>query len=120
MLTHNRDDLRHRSVQGPYALVVGPRHYRFLATFQSGYPLVRQVERLIEGPLLQSDLLEGGILVSTRGGAAEPVLGADFGVGYEHHTTKQVHLFVAESFTFRVLDPTAFIPLKLEGVQHET
>ena len=108
-------DLRHRGVQGPYALVVGPRPFRFLATFQSGYPLVRQVERLIEGPLVQSDLLEGGILVSTRGGDAELTLGADFAVGYEHHTTKQVHLFVSESLTFRVLDPTAFVPLKLEG-----
>ena len=37
--------------------------------------------------------------------------------GYEHHTTKQVHLFVGESFTFRVLDPTAFVPLELEGVR---
>jgi uncharacterized linocin/CFP29 family protein len=106
-------DLRHRGVQGPYALVVGSKAFRFLATLQGGYPLLRQVERLVDGPLLQSEMVDGGILVSTRGGDAELTLGADFGVGYEHHDTKKLHLFVGESFTFRVLDPTAFVPLRL-------
>lgn len=108
-------DLRHRGVEGPYALVVGSRPFRFLATLQGGYPLLRQVERLVDGPLLQSELLDGALLVSTRGGDAELVLGADFGVGYEHHTTREIQLFVAESFTFRVLDPTAFVPLRVAG-----
>jgi uncharacterized linocin/CFP29 family protein len=107
-------DLRHRGVQGPYVLVVGSRPFRFLSTLQGGYPLQRQVERLVEGPLLQSELLDGGLVASTRGGDAELVLGADFGVGYEHHTTGEVQLFVTESFTFRVLDPTAFVPLQIE------
>jgi uncharacterized linocin/CFP29 family protein len=106
-------DLRHRGVQGPYALVVGARPFRFLATLQGGYPLLRQVERVVGGPLLQSEMLDGGLVVSTRGGDAELVLGADFAVGYEHHTTREAHLFVSESFTFRVLDPDAYVPLQL-------
>lgn len=107
-------DLRHRGVQGPYVLVVGSEPFRFISTLQGGYPLQRQVERVIEGPLVQSELLEGALLASTRGGDAELVLGADFAVGYEHHTPREVQLFVTESFTFRVLDPTAFVPLRLQ------
>jgi uncharacterized linocin/CFP29 family protein len=105
-------DLQHRGVQGPYALVVGPRLFRFLATLQGGYPLLRQAERLLGGPVLQSELLETGLVASLRGGDAELVLGSDFAVGYEHHSTRELHLFIGESFTFRVLDPTAFVTLR--------
>jgi uncharacterized linocin/CFP29 family protein len=102
-------ELQRAGVEGPYALVVGAAVFRFLATCQAGYPLLRQVERLTQGPVLQSDLLEGAVLVSTRGGDAELSLGSDFAVGYEHHTTKDVHLYIGESFTFRVLDRTAIV-----------
>lgn len=105
-------DLQHRGVQGPYTIVVGARLFRFLATFQAGYPLLRQVERLLGGPVLQSELLATGLVASLRGGDAELVLGGDLAVGYEHHDTRELHLFVGESFTFRVLDPTAFVPLR--------
>jgi len=110
-------DLQRRGVEGPYALVVGARPFRFLATCQAGYPLLRQVERLIEGPVLQSDLLDAGVLVSTRGGDAELTLGADLAVGYEHHTPREVHLFITESFTFRVLDRTALVPFRPAGAE---
>lgn len=105
-------DLQHRGVQGPYAIVVGERLFRFLATVQAGYPLLRQVERLLGGPVFRSELLETGLVASLRGGDAELVLGGDFAVGYEHHTTRELHLFVGESFTFRVLDKTAFVALR--------
>jgi uncharacterized linocin/CFP29 family protein len=108
-------DLHRRGVKGPYALVVGASPFRFLATCQAGYPLLRQVERLTEGPVLQSDLLDAGLLVSTRGGDAEITLGVDLAVGYEHHTTREVHLFITESFTFQVLDRTALVPFRLRG-----
>jgi len=106
-------ELHRRGVKGPYALVVGAGPFRFLATCQAGYPLMRQVERLTEGPVLQSDLIEAGVLVSTRGGDAELTLGADLAVGYEHHTTREVHLFIMESFTFRVLERAAIVPFRL-------
>jgi uncharacterized linocin/CFP29 family protein len=106
-------DLQRGGVEGPYALVLGASPFRFLATCQAGYPLLRQVERLIGGPVLQSDLLEAGVVVSTRGGDSELSLGSDFAVGYEHHTTREVHLFIGESFTFRVLDRAAGVPFQL-------
>jgi uncharacterized linocin/CFP29 family protein len=106
--------LQRAGVEGPYALVVGAEPFRFLATCQAGYPLMRQVERLIRGPVLQSDLVEAGALVSTRGGDAELSLGMDFGVGYEHRTEREIHLFIGESFTFRVLDGDALVRFKLK------
>jgi uncharacterized linocin/CFP29 family protein len=107
--------LQRASVQGPYVLVLGPQPFRFLATCQSGYPLLRQVERLLGGPVLHSDILEGGWLTSTRGGDSELAIGQDFAVGYEHHEARTLHLFVTESLTYRVLDPTAFVPFALKG-----
>lgn len=103
--------LQRASVEGPYALVLGPAAYRFLASAPMGYPLLKQVRRLIEGPVLESDLVSGGLLVSTRGGDFELTLGQDFSIGYETHDPKVVRLFIAESFTFRVLGPEAIVRL---------
>lgn len=106
--------LQRASVEGPYALVLGAAPYRFLASSPMGYPMLKQVSRLIDGPVLESDLLSGGLLVSTRGGDFELTLGQDFSIGYETHDPKVVRMFIAESFTFRVLGPEAVVRLALE------
>lgn len=103
--------LRRVGVEGPYALVLGADAYRFLASSPTGYPLLKQTESLIEGAVIETDLLSGGLLVSRRGGDFELTLGQDFAIGYETHDPKVVRLFITESFTFRVLGPEAVVKL---------
>jgi uncharacterized linocin/CFP29 family protein len=38
-------------------------------------------------------------------------LGQDFCIGYESTVEDKVRLFMAESFTFRVIEPAAVVPL---------
>lgn len=105
--------LRDASVEGPYALVLGRDAYTKLeGGSAAGYPPLRRVEKFLDGPVLYSPVLAGGVLVSTRGGDFELTLGQDFALGYEAHDAREVRLFLTESFTFRVLEPAAVVPLK--------
>lgn len=98
-------------VSGPYALVLDPETYRLLASDVGGYPARQRVEKLIEGPILQSQELEGGLLVSLRGGDFQMDVGQDVAVGYAAHTTERVHLFLLETLTFRVVEADAAVRL---------
>lgn len=99
--------LQRASVDGPYALVLGSKLFRFVASATAGYPLIRRVSSLVGGKVLESELVEGGLLVSLRGGDFELILGQDFSVGYEAHDARTVRVYVTESFTFRILEPAA-------------
>lgn len=99
-------------VGGPYALVLGSKAFRKLSGDVSVYPLRQRVAKLIEGPLLHSPVLDGGFLLSLRGGDFELTVGQDIAIGYDHHDTRSVHLYLTESFTFRVLGPEAVIELR--------
>jgi uncharacterized linocin/CFP29 family protein len=99
-------------VGGPYALVLGSKAFRKLSGDVSVYPLRQRVAKLIEGPILHSPVLEGGFLLSLRGGDFELTVGQDIAIGYQHHDTRSVHLYLTESFTFRVLGPEAVIELR--------
>lgn len=103
--------LRRSSVGGPFALIVGMETFLFLASAPTGYPLLERVGSLIEGPVLESDLFEGGLLVSLRGNDFCLTLGQDFSVGYETHDSRRIRLFITESFTFRTHEPRAVIRL---------
>jgi len=104
--------LRDAGVEGPYAFVLGAEPFRRLASLNSGYPPLRQVQRLIEGPVVYSAACDGGLLVSMRGGDLELTLGHDFSIGYEAQDGKSARLFLSESFTFRIIDDSAFIPFQ--------
>ena len=56
--------------------------------------------------------LEGALLLSVRGGDFELTVGQDLSIGYAYHEKHKVELFLTESFTFRVLEPTAAVPLR--------
>jgi uncharacterized linocin/CFP29 family protein len=104
--------LQDAGVEGPYALVAGPEAFRALASAAPEYPLTRQVERLIEGRIVYSRVVDGAALVSTRGGDLELTLGQDLCIGYHSHDTESVWLYLTESFTFRVLDPSIVVRLE--------
>jgi uncharacterized linocin/CFP29 family protein len=101
-----------RSVEGPYSFVVGPKLWSRLSAHYQGYPLKMQAENILGGSVVLSPYLvdshaEEAFLVSTRGGDLELVLGQDLAIGYESHSSSSVRLYFTESFTFRILEPSA-------------
>ena len=48
-------------------------------------------------------------MISQRWGDLELILGKDRSTGYEKHGQTSVTLYIAESFTFRILEPAAVI-----------
>ncbi len=103
-----------RSMEGPYSFVVGPKLWSKLSAHYQGYPVKMQAENLLGGTVVLSPYLTGehgaeAFLVSTRGGDLELILGQDLAIGYESHTPKKVKLYFTESFTFRILEPSAVI-----------
>lgn len=109
--------MRYADVAGPYALALGAALYQWLdAGSEHGYPIRKRIEKQVEGPIVLAPYLEGGVLISRRGGDAELVLGQDISIGYEGHDEGKVRLYLTESFTFRVLSPEALVVLRNEGV----
>jgi uncharacterized linocin/CFP29 family protein len=109
--------LRMASVDGPYAIALGPRCYTGLTeTRDAGYPVIEHVRRLIEGPIVWAPAADGAVLLSLRGGDFQLTVGQDFSLGYLDHTANSVRLYVQESFTFRVNTPEAAVPLRYEEV----
>ena len=103
--------LRKTSVEGPYALVVGPELWVALSGHVRGYPLSQYLETMLGGQVIVSPFIEEAYLLSTRGGDLEMTLGGDIAIGYASHDTEKVALFFLESFTFQVLDPTVVVRL---------
>lgn len=101
------------AVAGPYALVLGTdAYYTLMQTGEAGYPPRRIIRDMLQGSILRSAVLDGGVVLSTRGGDFELVVGQDLSIGYASHDRDKVELFLTESFTFRVLEPAAAIELK--------
>lgn len=99
-------------VGGPYGLALGPTAWRDLArATEEGYPLRRRVDEVLEGPMVWVPELEGAVLLSQRGGDFELTVGQDLSVGYAAHDRDAVELYLTETFSFRVLDPAAAVPL---------
>ena len=103
--------LNDAGVSGPFAMSLGPKAFRALSGKLSPYPPRKQIEQLIDGPVLYSAVLQGGLLVSMRGGDFELTVGQDASIGYTSHAGTDVHLYVTETFTFRVIGPEAAIVL---------
>lgn len=104
--------LRDGGVEGPFAVVLNEQLYKELAArTEGGYPMLTHVRRLVDGDIVPAPGLEGGLVVSLRGGDFELTAGQDFSIGYLDHTTDLVRLYIEESFTFLVLTNQAAVPL---------
>jgi uncharacterized linocin/CFP29 family protein len=107
--------LSEAGIDGPYNLILGPdQYYSLISSAKHGYPPQRIIRDMIQGDLIMSPVLAGGLLVSVRGGDFQLVVGKDYSVGYAGHTSEEVEFFITESFAFRVLEPRAAIELKPE------
>jgi uncharacterized linocin/CFP29 family protein len=108
-----RETLRQAGISGPYVLALAtPIYAQVLAAAEDGYPLAKRItQQVLDGPLVRAPALEGGVLLSMRGGDYELHVGQDLSIGYAGHERQTVDLFLTESFTFRVLEPAAAVPL---------
>lgn len=102
-------------VEGPYALVLPPVQWQELTGHVSGYPLIKEIERQLEGSVCFGPYVRDAFLISKRGGDFRLTLGQDVSIGYHSHTEKEVTLYFTESFTFQVIDPAAVIVMKTNG-----
>jgi uncharacterized linocin/CFP29 family protein len=102
--------LRDADVRGPFALVLGRQPYRVLDGASGTYPLRKQIEQQLGGPILLATSIEGGFLVATEVDGLQLSLGQDLALCYESHTSQMVKLCLTESFAFRVFDPTIYLP----------
>jgi uncharacterized linocin/CFP29 family protein len=103
-----------RSIEGPYAFVVGPKLWSRMSAQLQGYPVKMQAENILGGSVLLSPYLSGefedeAYMVSLRGGDLELIIGQDLAIGYQSHNSDKVKLYFTESFTFRILEPDAVI-----------
>ena len=103
-------------IGGPFALVLGTEPYKWLmAGDPNAYPLIQRIKALVTGGIHWSPALEGGAVLSRRGGDFEMTVGQDLTIGYKLHDAQNVDLYFTESFTFRVLEPAAAVELKLQS-----
>ena len=107
--------LRLAGVEGPYALVLGADAYMAASGgSDDGYPVFHHIERIVEGGIIWAPAIEGGVVLSLRGGDFELTVGQDFSIGYLSHSATTVDLYVQESFTFRTLTTEAAVALSPE------
>ncbi|HEX2486420.1 MAG TPA: family 1 encapsulin nanocompartment shell protein [Myxococcota bacterium] len=112
-IAHAVETLRQAAVAGPYALALGSRPYEALdAAGEGGFPVRRHVERLLGGPIVWARVLEGGAVVSQRGGDFRFVCGRDASIGYLGHDATHVYLYLEESFTSEIPGPEAVVALR--------
>jgi uncharacterized linocin/CFP29 family protein len=104
--------LRLAGVDGPYTLVLGAAPYTALSGgSDAGYPVLEHIRRLIEGEIVWAPAIEGGFVLTTRGGDFELDLGQDISIGYSSHSKTTVELYFQETFTFRLLTSEAAVTL---------
>lgn len=105
--------LRDAGVNGPYALLLGEGPYTQVSgSTDAGYPIVKDIEGLIEGDIIWAPAIKGGAVVSTRGGDFELHLGQDFSIGYLSHSAQSVQLYLQETLTFLQLTAEAVAMLE--------
>lgn len=110
--------LQEAEIGGPFALVLETEPYKWLMVGDpKDYPLRQRIQALVTGGIHWSPALEGGAVLSRRGGDFEMTVGQDLAIGYKTHNAHDVELYFTESFTFRVLEPAAAVALKLQASQ---
>ncbi|HEV7524911.1 MAG TPA: family 1 encapsulin nanocompartment shell protein [Acidimicrobiia bacterium] len=100
-------------VSGPYGLALSPDSYTgVVETEHGGLVVFDHLREILDGPIVWAPGVVGAIVVSLRGGDFLFESGEDLSVGYDHHDADNVHLYIEESFTFRVATPEAAVVLK--------
>jgi len=108
------DTLRRAGVDGPYAILLGPRCWQGVveSTQHGGYPVLEQLRLISKGPVLWAPAVDGALVVSLRGDDFELMVGQDLAIGYRAHDARTVTLYLEESLTFRAAGPEAAVALR--------
>ncbi len=104
--------LRIAGVNGPYALLLGAQAYTAVnGGSDEGYPVLQHIQRLVDAEIVWAPAIEGGFVLTTRGGDFELSIGQDISIGYSSHSKTIVELYLQETFTFRLLTTEAAVVL---------
>jgi uncharacterized linocin/CFP29 family protein len=108
------DTLRRAGVDGPYAILLGPRCWQGVieTTQHGGYPVLEHLRLISQGPVLWAPAVDGALVVSLRGEDFELMVGQDLSIGYRSHDVETVTLYLEESLTFRAAGPEAAVALR--------
>ena len=107
-------ELRNSGIGGPYGLALDPEHHGLVTQTaeHGGTLLIEHLREVLEGPVVWTPGLSGGVVISQRGGDFLLETGQDLSVGYDSHDADEVRLYIQESFSFRVATPEAAVTLK--------
>jgi uncharacterized linocin/CFP29 family protein len=105
--------LLRNGIAGPYGLALGRDDYRRVVETaeHGGYPLLEHLRKILQGPIVWAPGVEGGVVLSMRGGDFAFECGQDISVGYEAHDLDTVTLYLEETYSFRVLTPEAGVAI---------
>jgi len=105
--------LMRNGIEGPYGLALDPTVYRRVieTTEHGGYPLFDHLRKIRNGPLVWAPGVDGGVVLSLRGGDFLFECGEDLAIGYRDHDADAVRLYLVETFSFRVATPEAAVAL---------
>lgn len=104
--------LRDAGVEGPYLLLLGEDAYTRLAGAPAdSYPVLRDVRALLDGEIIWAPAIQGGVVLTARGGDFELHLGQDLSIGYAGHTEASVQFYFEETFTSLCLTAEASVGL---------
>ncbi|MCW5625138.1 MAG: bacteriocin family protein [Burkholderiales bacterium] len=105
--------LRLAGVNGPYALVLGADAYTLLTGgSDDGYPILKHIRTLVDKEIIWSPAIQGGVVVTTRGGDFELTIGQDLSIGYLSHSAQEVELYLQETLTYRTQTAEASVILE--------
>jgi uncharacterized linocin/CFP29 family protein len=108
--------LRLAGVNGPYALLLGTEPYTAIGgATDDGYPVLQHIQSLVDGEIIWAPAIEGGVVLTTRGGDFELTIGQDISIGYLSHSETTVRLYFQETITFLLLTTEAVVVLALEA-----
>ena len=108
--------LRLAGVNGPYTLLLGTEPYTAIGgATDDGYPVLQHIQRLIDGKIIWAPAIEGGVLLTTRGGDFQLSIGQDLSIGYLSHSATSVQLYFQETITFLMLTSEASVVLAPEA-----
>ncbi|HEY1478698.1 MAG TPA: family 1 encapsulin nanocompartment shell protein [Gaiellales bacterium] len=105
--------IRREGIGGPYGLALAPAEYTRVVetTEHGGYPVFEHLRRILGGPIVWTPGIDGAVVVSLRGGDFLFESGEDLALGYDRTHENHLHLYVEETFSFRVATPEAAVAL---------
>lgn len=107
-------DLKNAFVEGAFNLIVDKVFYQALNKVHGSKLLKTIVESIINGQVIVSESIKGGLLIPVNHEDIEFTIGQEYTIGYESHDTKDIKLFLMNSMTLRVLDPNILVRFNLK------